>query len=459
MSTANLIICEFCDTVYRRTPLPGRSVACCRRCGSRLYRNSRFDLDRMLALTLAALLTFIIANVYPLMTVGIGGKSSEATLWQIILDTSDSSVAPIALVAVITVFFFPLLQICLYAYLLLPLRRGRVPAAFIGVMHALRQVRPWTMVEVFVLGMLVAVVKIGDEASASPETGMWAFAVLTLLLTLLNAGDLEEFWHRAERIERAAGGDAATLRPLPVQAAAPPDLAPDDAARHSAAPRRLSPLVRAAELDLLACRGCGLVLHAPRGPAALAANYCPRCDQALHVRKPNSHARSWAFLIAAAMLYVPANILTVMRTSELFDVQDNTILSGVVQLWNNGAWDLAVIVFTASIVVPLVKMACLLLLLIGSKHPLRGQRERTLIYRMVEFIGRWSMLDVFVVALLLSLVRFGLVADVQAGPGIVAFCAVVVLTMLASMSFDPRLIWDVGSSTQPWRPAAGGTGA
>ena len=190
------------------------------------------------------------------------------------------------------------------------------------------------------------------------------------------------------------------------------------------------------------------------------AGFCPRCDQALQRRKPDSQARSWAFLIAAAILYIPANVLPVMRTSTLFGTDDNTILSGVVELWNGGAWDLAVIVFTASIAVPLMKMACLTLLLISSRQrSARWQRERTRIYRMVEFIGRWSMLDVFVVALLLSLVRFGILAEVKAGPGIVAFCAVVVLTMLASMSFDPRMIWDVRSSAKPRPRAAEGTGA
>jgi len=222
----------------------------------------------------------------------------------------------------------------------------------------------------------------------------------------------------------------------------------------------LAPLERhlERELDLLACNACGLVLHAA---PHRSLGFCPRCDQALHRRKPDSHARSWAFLIAAMILYIPANLLPVMRTSTLLGgAENNTILSGVVELWTGGAWDLAVIVFTASIAVPLMKMACLSLLLLSSRQgSVRWQRERTRIYRMVEFIGRWSMLDVFVVALLLSLVRFGILAEVHAGPGIVAFCAVVVLTMLASMSFDPRLIWDVRSSKVPRQAAAGGTGA
>ncbi len=438
MPPAHLIICEFCDSVYRRVPLQGRATACCRRCGARLYRNSRLNLDVMLALTLAALVVLAIANAYPLIQLGVNGKTSEVTLWQMIVDTYDSNVTPIAVVAAATVLFFPLLQICLYGYVLLPLRRGRVPVAFIGVMHALRQMQPWTMVEVFMLGLLVAAVKLGGMASATPETGMWGFAVLTLLLTRLNSRDLGELWEHAGRIERAAGGDAVHLRPLPVQAVLP--------AEQPAAPGAAPALIpRAAELGLLACHGCGLVLRAGARPGPC---FCPRCDQALHRRKPDSRARSWAFLIAAAILYIPANVLPVMRTSTLLGSDDNTILSGVVELWSSGAWDLAVIVFVASVAVPLMKVACLSLLLLSSRRPLaRWRRERTRIYRMVEFIGRWSMLDVFVVALLLSLVRFGILAEVRAGPGIVAFCAVVVLTMLASMSFDPRLIWDVRSSS------------
>ncbi|MGH8456416.1 MAG: paraquat-inducible protein A, partial [Stenotrophobium sp.] len=146
---------------------------------------------------------------------------------------------------------------------------------------------------------------------------------------------------------------------------------------------------------------------------------------------------------AAAILYVPANLLPIMRTTKFLETEDSTILSGVVQLWNAGSWDLAVIVFVASIVFPLMKIGTLVLLLIAARRGPQGrQRELTRLYRTVEFIGHWSMLDVFVVALLITLVHFGQFAQVEAGSGVIAFGAVVVLTMLASMSFDPRLIWD-----------------
>lgn len=425
MPTAPLIICELCDSVYRRAPLPEGTTARCSCCGVELYRNRGANLDLMLALAATALVVFAIGNVYPLMSLGVAGRSTEATLLQTIGLTYDSNVMPIAVAVAGAVFFFPLLQLCLYAYVLLPLRRRRVPVAFTGAMHALRQMQPWTMVEVFLLGMLVAVVKLGAMASATPGIGMWCFALLTFLLTLLNGQSLEPLWECAGTIAPARGG---MTEPACV----------------AAVPRRDDLPQRGRELGLLGCPACGLVLRS-RGDGA--RQFCPRCDQPLHRRKPDAQARCWALLIAAAILYIPANILPVMRTTQLFDTEDNTILSGVVELWSAGAWDLAVIVFTASIAVPLMKIACLSLLLISTgRGSTSGLRERTRIYRMVEFIGRWSMLDVFVVALLLSLVRFGALAQVQAGPGIVAFCAVVILTMLASMSFDPRAIWDPAAS-------------
>ena len=205
MSSPPLVICECCDAVYRRVPLAGRGVARCARCSAPLYRGGHIDLNGMLALTVTAALVFLIANCYPLMQLEVGGKSSAETLWGIIVSTWDSNVSPLAVVAALTVFFFPLLQIVLYGWVLLELREGRVPVPFIGIMHALRQMRHWTMVEVFMLGMLVAVVKLGAMATSTPELGMWGFALLTLLLTLLNSQDLEQLWQRAEAIGRERG--------------------------------------------------------------------------------------------------------------------------------------------------------------------------------------------------------------------------------------------------------------
>jgi paraquat-inducible protein A len=201
----------------------------------------------------------------------------------------------------------------------------------------------------------------------------------------------------------------------------------------------MNTLPRAHELGLIGCHVCGLVCRdTPMHDAA-----CPRCGSALHRRKPGSYARTWALLIAAFLLYIPANLLPIMRTASLGDVDDNTILSGVIELWVKGSPDLAVIVFTASIVVPMLKFFVITTLLVSAQHGSGwAKRQRGMLYRLVEFIGYWSMLDVFVVALLTALVQFGLLSLVEPLPGVVFFGLTVVLTMLASMSFDPRLIWD-----------------
>ena len=196
----------------------------------------------------------------------------------------------------------------------------------------------------------------------------------------------------------------------------------------------------AARLGLLACDVCRLV---SRAPAPGGDAHCPRCSATLYARKPASLARTWAFLIAAMILYVPANTLPIMDTSSLFGTQRDTILSGIAFLWASGSFVLALLVFFASVVVPLAKMLALSVLaasvqLRAAWHP----RTRTRLYRVIEFVGRWSMLDIYVVTMLVALVQVNTVAAIHAGPGAAAFGAVVVLTMFAAASFDPRLIWD-----------------
>jgi paraquat-inducible protein A len=197
--------------------------------------------------------------------------------------------------------------------------------------------------------------------------------------------------------------------------------------------------VTATDSGLVSCLTCGLLSR----PARAAASACPRCGAQLHARKPASLLRAWTFLVTAMVLYLPANILPIMTMESIFGGQTDTIMSGVVFLWTSGSWPLAIIVFVASIVVPMLKMLALLVILTAVQ---RGVREHchdlARLYRLLEIVGRWSMLDIFVVAILVALVQLQLVATVTPGQGAAAFGAVVVLTMLATMSFDPRLIWD-----------------
>lgn len=195
----------------------------------------------------------------------------------------------------------------------------------------------------------------------------------------------------------------------------------------------------AARLGLIACHGCGLLSRSQAGGRL----YCPRCGGVLHMRKPNSEGRTWALVLAAILFYIPANALPVTHTTYLGSTQSDTILSGVYYFMTSGSWHIALIIFVASIVVPALKILALAFLLVSvRRHSDWRPEERTRLYHMTELIGRWSMVDVYVVSVMVALLKLGALANVDAGVGIVFFGAVVVITMLAANSFDPRLIWD-----------------
>ena len=188
------------------------------------------------------------------------------------------------------------------------------------------------------------------------------------------------------------------------------------------------------------CECCGLVSKARAETGDTPR--CPRCLFALHSRKPYSVQRTWAYLAAAVLLYIPANVLPVMGTASVLGKFEHTILGGIVELWHSGSWELAVIVFIASIAVPILKMAALALLTFTAQRGSQWrQLERARLYRLLETVGHWSMLDVFVVVILVGMVQFGAFASVRPESGLLAFGAVVIATMLASASFDSRLIW------------------
>ena len=197
--------------------------------------------------------------------------------------------------------------------------------------------------------------------------------------------------------------------------------------------------MRAIDRSLASCHTCGLLLQLPPG----RHGRCPRCGDAVHLRKSNSIRNTWALLLAAVAMYLPANVLPIMTVTSLGNTQSDTIMSGVIYFLKHGDWPLALIIFVASVLVPLLKMIALayLLLSVQRRSPLR-RNQRTRLYRVTELVGRWSMVDVFVVALMAALVQVGELATIEPAAGAVAFASVVILTMLAAMAFDPRLIWD-----------------
>ena len=210
----------------------------------------------------------------------------------------------------------------------------------------------------------------------------------------------------------------------------------------------------AIDAGLAGCHSCDLVCRLPASHLPHAAGVCPRCGAALHARKPDSIARTWALVIAAAICYLPANLLPIMKVTSLGNAQADTILSGVIYLTVHGMWPLALVVFIASVFVPLAKLIILVFLLISVQRRSQWRPvDRTRLYRLTEAVGRWSMVDIYVVTIMVALVKLGNLASIEAQPGAVFFGAVVVITMFAAMTFDPRLIWDNLESTHD-QPAA-----
>lgn len=196
----------------------------------------------------------------------------------------------------------------------------------------------------------------------------------------------------------------------------------------------------ASDLQLCLCHGCGMACDTRRSP-----HRCERCGAPLHSRKHDAITRGWAYLVAALVFYVPANLLPVMHTEMLGQGIDSTIGGGVLEFWEGGAWDIALIIFIASIGVPAIKFFSLgLLLWTAQRRSAWARRQRSQLYRFVELIGYWSMLDVMVVALVAALVQMRELGTIEPRAGILFFGMVVVLTMLSAMSFDPRHIWDEG---------------
>ncbi|HEY2022986.1 paraquat-inducible protein A, partial [Paraburkholderia sp.] len=405
------------DLLQFGAPLAVGSTLRCRRCHAELRRSRPNGPEYALAFTVASAVLLVISNLYPIVGLSLNGNLVQTTLAGAVRLLYEHGTWPLALLVALTTIVTPVLQIVAMLWLLLPLRFGRVPWRAAAGFRLFQLARPWGMTEVLILGLLVALVKLAHIAKVVPGTALWSFIALMLLLAAASAAfDPREAWARIT--ERRHNAGAWRMPPL----------------------RRRHGALTAAAHGLALCEECGLL---SRPPASGGKHSCPRCHAPLHLRKPASLSRTWAYLVAAMVLYIPANVLPVMDTSSLFGSQKDTIMSGVVYLWVSGSWLLAVLVFIASIAVPMLKIIGLAYLAVSTQ--LRSQwlpGQRTSVYRVIELVGRWSMLDIYVITMLVALVQFQALATIKAGPASIAFGAVVVLTLLAAMAFDPRLIWD-----------------
>lgn len=404
--------CESCDLLQLEPELAAGAAAHCTRCGELLYRARPRSLDRTLALTVTAALLLALANLLPFMTFEFQGRAQSNFILSGVFELGRTGFPGVGAVVFFTTVVAPLFYLAGMLYVLVPLRLGR-PARGIGpVFRWLLALRPWAMLEVYLLGVFVAVVKLGELATIVPDTALFAFAALILVWTAATASlDPRTVW------------DACPVARAPSPTGAP---GPVDAYARS-----------------VRCPSCAMLAVPPASGDPLALG-CPRCGARLERRKPQSLSRTWALVMAGAILYIPANLYPILDIEILGRSESDTIYAGVVSLFAAGMWEIGVLVFFASILVPLGKLVALTFLLLSIERRSRwAPRTRTVLYRLIETVGRWSFIDTFMISILVALVQLGSLATIDPGFGATCFAAVIVITMFAAASFDPRIIWDL----------------
>ncbi len=410
--------CSECG-LLQRVPVPPRGhIAACERCDAVLWRRRSDPVERALAMNATALVCYLLLVSTPLIGVDVGGRVREAMLGSIPQGFDQRNMPLLALLMVCTLIAFPIVQIALTLVVLGGLRRPPARPALLARLARIRRVLArWSMPEVFLLGMFVAYSRM--SALAPAQLGVASFALGGLVFAKVATEALLDEHEMWERIRPSA----------------------------SVSPRTFASARGQAGRQLIACTSCGVLAEAEAGSA------CPRCGATLRRRRRASLAWTWAFLVAAAALYGPANFLPIMTFIRYARGQDYTILGGMQELLTAGDWPLALLVFVASFCVPLLKIVGILALLLSTHLHMRTHlHDRTRLYRVIEIIGRWSMIDVFMVSILTALVQMGQLATVVPLAGAPCFAAVVVLTMLSAASFDPRLMWDAAQTRRAPAP-------
>jgi paraquat-inducible protein A len=405
--------CPVCGLLQRLPPLPRGAVAQCSRCGAVLRRRRVDPVGRSLALALTGLLLFAFAVALPFIDINAAGRENATLLLTGPLELRKYGLWELAVVVLVTSVGAPLARLLGLTYVLLGMHLRHPPRHLYALFRWVEWLRSWSMVEVFLLGVFAAYTRLA--ATAQVDLGGAVYALAGAMVAMVAADgvlDREAVWKTLERKGVLAGRA-------------------EEPATHYNDNSRLT-----------GCHYCGLVSRARMA--------CPRCGAIVRPRKTDSLQRTWAMLLTAAMLYVPANTMPILTLVEIgHSGAPSTLFRGIRDIATSGYWWLAVLVFFASIIVPLFKLLALSVLLITTQRGTPGWlRERTLIYRVVDSIGRWSMIDVFMVSILTATARMGRLGSVFPGLGAVAFCAVVVLTMLAAHSFDSRLMWDAAMRNQ-----------
>ncbi len=416
-----IFLCPVCDLVLEKISLPKGHSAFCPRCRRRLYKSrTHTTVSRTLALAITGLLLYVPGNFYPLLTLNILGSQRSGTVFGSVVSMFTEGYYLVGITVGLTGLLFPLVLLSLLVLVSAGLRLGwRFPwmtRCFYWYYH----LTEWAMLDIYLIGVFITVIKMSHLADIQFNLGLFCFLAMVMSTIGAEASlDTREYW------------DLLESRP---QAKYPPIALPSQTGKL---------LGRTARL--IQCHTCQKIVDTAIQAEKTA---CPRCGSRLHTRLPHSLNRSWALVITAALLTLPANLLPIMTVETFGNPEANTIMDGIIYFFQEGSYGIGIIILTASILVPLFKIFGMALILLSINLQWSSWlRHKTLIFRFIQFIGRWSMLDIFVIALLCTLVQFGFLSSINVAPAALYFTGVVLTTMFAAITFDPRLLWDTANTT------------
>lgn len=373
--------CHECALKVKLPELQENQKAQCPRCGYTLSTVHRNAVERIIAFAITALIFLLASLPFNFLSFSSNGLENHFAVISSFFVLIDNNYHILALIELLTIFAIPSVVLLSVIYLLVPMKKGLYPKHGRRILDIVFKLLPWSMVEIFLIGTLVSLIKIIAMADIALGLSFYAFVLFTLSMTLVVLHiDKRQLYQLLTQVESAHN--------IEIQQS-----------QHKIA--RIDPT-----------------------------------SQALSVQK------TWALLITAIILYIPANAYPIMTTRLLGQDDPSTIIGGVILLWHLGSYPIAIIIFIASVLVPVAKI----LVLVWLNYSVQKQSDRLSLkrvkwYRMAEFVGRWSMIDVFVVIILASLIQLGPAMSITPGIATLAFSGVVVVTMLAAMSFEPQLIW------------------
>jgi len=404
MTENTCVVCHYCDLPIKLTVLKVGNKASCPRCDYILTAKHPNAINRVIAFSFTALLFLFLAHCFPFISIYTQGMEQTITLPQSMLVLVSQHFIALAVLIFITVILIPSIYLICTLYICISIKSVNLLPKTTQIMKLIVHLQEWNMAEIFLIGILVSFIKIASLADINLGLSFWAYVIFILNMTLVMVNlDKYQFWKKIKLKQNK-----------PVTS-----LALKQMVKH--------------------CQTCFSAIESTE-------NNCKYCGARLHKRINNSVQKTWALIFTALLLYLPANMLPIMKMTYLGVESTNTIFGGVIVLWQHGSYPIALIIFIASVLVPVSKIIILSWLCYNVQS---GDnyfcKQKTILYRRTKLIGRWSMIDVFVVVILVGLIRMGDVMSIYPGLGAVAFGGLVIVTILAAMSFDPRLIWDNGN--------------